>query len=484
MLTKTAIRKGLVNNMNDAAVDLLAELKALVGAPDQVDVTDSGIADHAYDCWPVAAKWRQNGKMPCKPDAVVYPANAEEVAAILSWANGRGIPVTPWGLGSSVTGQPLTEYGGVTVDLSRMDRIIKVDEENLIVRAEAGVNGGDLEDHLRARGYTLNHSPQSLYRSTVGGWFATRATGQLSSRYGGIEDLAYSFTAILADGMVLETVDLPRMAVGPDLRHLMIGSEGTMGVITEVALKIFPLPEYSENETLNFPSVEAGKDAMRAILAANLRPALLRFYDTAEARHAMQDKEFPSPVMFVGTEGMEGPARAEMEAIKAVCARLGGEPIGPDGTEGWLKRRYDYSTIEGFVMRPEGVAETIEISNNWERIMDTYNLMTERLAPMADEVLGHFSHVYTTGVSLYVILLGEAENGPDAEDRIKKIWEIAMEASLETGASISHHHGAGLARTPYVERSLGTGVEVMQRIKDALDPNNILNPGKLGLRRP
>ncbi len=484
MVVETKIWRDLVTIMDNAAFDLMAELKALVGSADQVDVSDTTIADHAYDWWPVAAKWRQNGKMPCKPDAVVFPADVKEVSAVLAWANEKGVPVTPWGLGSSVTGQPLTEYGGVTLDLSRMNRIIAVDTDNMIVRAEAGVMGGDLEDHLRGMGYTLNHSPQSLYRSTVGGWFATRATGQLSSRYGGIEDLAHSFTAVLADGTVFDTLDLPRMAVGPDLRHLMIGSEGTMGVITEVALKIFPLPEYRENETIKFPSVEAGKDAMRAIMAANIRPALLRFYDTAEARHAMQDKAFSSPVMFVGSEGMEGPARAEMEASRTVCAKFGGEPIGPEGTEGWIGRRYDFSTIEGFVMRPEGVAETIEISNNWARIMDTYTLMTKRLAPMADEVLGHFSHVYTTGVSLYVILLGEAKDGPEAEERIKKIWEIAMEASLETGASISHHHGAGLARTPYVERSLGAGLDVMQRVKDALDPNNILNPGKLGLRRP
>ncbi|WP_072794054.1 FAD-binding oxidoreductase [Cognatishimia maritima] len=470
--------------MKNEALDLLAELKALVGSADQVDVTAQGIADHSYDWWPVAAKWRQNGKMPCKPDAVVYPGNVDEVSRVLAWANDNSVPVTPWGLGSSVTGQPLTEYGGVTLDLSRMDKIIKVDVENLIVRAEAGVMGGDLEDHLQTLGYTLNHSPQSLYRSTVGGWFATRATGQLSSRYGGIEDLAYSFTAVLADGTILETVDLPRMAVGPDLRHLMIGCEGAMGVITEVALKIFPLPETRLNETITFPTVEVGKDAMRAIMAANLRPALLRFYDVAEARHAMQDKDFASPVMFVGTEGMDAVAKAEMEAVRNVCAKLGGKPIGPKGTEGWITRRYDFSTIEGFVMRPEGVAETIEISNNWERIMDTYDLMTERLAPYADEVLGHFSHVYSTGVSLYVILLGEAENGEESEARIKKMWEVAMEASLETGASISHHHGSGLARNPYVGRALGSGLDVMQRIKDALDPNNTLNPGKLGLRRP
>ncbi len=468
---------------DNAAFDLLTELKALVGHSDQVDVTDACIADHSYDWWPVAVKWRQNGKAPCKPDAVVYPATSAEVSKVLTWADRKDVPVTAWGLGSSVVGQPLTEFGGITLDLSRMNRIIHVDTENLTVRAEAGVMGGDLEDHLRDRGFTLNHSPQSLYRSTIGGWLATRASGQLSSRYGGIEDLAHSFQAVLADGSVLETADLPRMAVGPDLRHLLIGSEGTMGVITEVALKIFPLPEYRENETLKFQSVEAGKNAMRAIMANGLRPALLRFYDTAEARHAMQDETFSCPVMFVGTEGMEGPARAEMTAIREICAGHGGKAIGPEGTEGWIGRRYDFSTIEGFVARPEGLAETIEVSNNWARIMDTYNVLTDRLAPMADEVLGHFSHVYTTGVSLYVILLGEAEDGPAAEMRIRKIWEIAMEAALETGASISHHHGAGLARNPYVERALGGGLVVLQRIKDAMDPNNTLNPGKLGLRR-
>ena len=473
-----------MSSLDNSALDLMAELRAVVSDAGQLDITEQGLADHSYDWWPLAAKWRQNGKTPCKPDAVVYPGNAEDVVRVLRWCNANSVPVTPWGLGSSVTGQPLTEYGGVTVDLSRMNRIIKVDKENLIVRAEAGVMGGDLEDHLREKGYTLNHSPQSLYRSTVGGWLATRATGQLSSRYGGIEDLAYSFTAVLADGTLFETTDLPRMAVGPDLRHLLIGSEGTMGIVTEVALKIFPLPEKRVFETIAFPSVEAGKNAMRAIMANNLRPALLRFYDTAEARHAMADKAFPSPVMFLGTEGLADMADAEMTACRRICTGFGGEPLGPDGAVSWTERRYDFSTIEGFVMRPEGVAETIEISNNWERIMDTYNLVTSRLAPYADEVLGHFSHVYTTGVSLYVILLGEAADCAEAEERIETIWQVAMEASLETGASISHHHGAGLARNPYVERALGSGLTVMQRVKDALDPNNILNPGKLGLRRP
>ena len=465
-----------------SAIDLLAEMNALLGA-DQVDASNNGLLEHSYDWWPVAAKWRQNGKAPCKPEVVVYPESQADVSAVLSWANSNRIPVTPWGLGSSVVGQPLSEFGGITMDTSRMDKIIKVDEENLIVRAEAGVMGGDLEDHLKALGYTLNHSPQSLYRSSVGGWLATRATGQLSSRYGGIEDLAYSFTAVMADGTVLKTANTPRMAVGPDLRHVIVGSEGCLGVVTEVALKIFPIAESQHYESLAFDSVQDGVSAMRAMMAAGLRPSLLRFYDTAEARHAMQDKDFASPVMFLGTDGVEGVASAELAACIELCSRFTGKPIGPNGALGWVKRRYDFSTIEGYIERPEGVAETIEVSNNWSGIMDTYNVLTERLGPMATEVLGHFSHTYTTGVSLYVILLGEAEDSVAAEARISKIWEIAMEAALETGASVSHHHGAGLARGPYVRDALGEGSSVLQTIKDAIDPNNILNPGKLGLKR-
>ncbi len=466
-----------------SAVDA-TELRRLVENPDQIDSSTEAIAAHSYDWWPVAAKWRQNGRSPCAPDVVVFPESVEDISKILSWANEARVPVTAWGLGSSVVGQPLAEMGGISLDLSRMNKIIAVDETNLIVRAEAGVVGGRLEEHLNALGFTLNHSPQSLHRSTVGGWLATRATGQFSSRYGGVEDLCYSFVAVLADGEVVTTADTPRMAVGPDLRHALIGSEGCLGVISEVALKIFPRAEQRLFETIAFKTVEDGVLAIRAIMAKGLRPFLLRFYDTGEARHAMKDEAYASPVMFLGCEGVRAVAAAELKACIDVCATLGGEPEGPKGAESWMSRRYDFSTIEGFVSRPEGVAETIEVSNNWSRIMDTYNVLTERLRPLATEVLGHFSHSYTTGISLYVILLGDAADSEQSEARIKDIWKIAMEAALETGASISHHHGAGLARAPYVRRSLGSSFRLLQSMKDALDPNNILNPGKLGLNRP
>jgi alkyldihydroxyacetonephosphate synthase len=467
-----------------AAIDLVAELSSLLGDPAKIDVSQAAIEARAYDWWPLAGKWRQRGLLPCAPDVVVYPESSADVSAVLSWANEQHIAVTAWGLGSSVVGQPLTEYGGISLDLSRMSRVLHIDERNLVVSVEAGINGGVLEGHLNALGYTLNHSPQSLHRSSVGGWLATRATGQFSSRYGGIEDLCFALTWALADGSEVSSVRVPRMAVGPDLKHMVIGSEGCLGVVTQATLKIFPLAESRHYETIAFPTVEAGVDALRVIMAKGLRPFLLRLYDTAEARHAMKDSAYAAPVMFVGAEGVEMVAVAELKAVIDICTGFGGLPSGPSGAEAWMARRFDFSTIENVVSRPTGVAETIEVSNDWSRIMDTYAVMTARLQPFAAEVLGHFSHAYTTGVSLYVILLGEAESAEAAQERLEKIWEVAMTAALETGASISHHHGAGLARNPYVQRALGTGAPLLRRLKSAVDPHNILNPGKLGLPRP
>ena len=179
-------------------------LRQAVGRPDSVSESTDAIDAHSHDWWPMNAAWRQQGKAPYRPHAVATPRTADEVATILTWAQAAGVPVTSWGLGSSVVGGPLAVRGGIALDTTGMDRVISIDTENMHVTVEAGMNGGTLEDQLQAQGLTMNHSPQSLYRSTVGGWLATRATGQFSSRYGGIEDLCVGFKAVLADGTKVE----------------------------------------------------------------------------------------------------------------------------------------------------------------------------------------------------------------------------------------------------------------------------------------
>lgn len=452
--------------------------------PGGLSLAEEELDLHAYDVWPAAAKWKLQGKTPYRPEAVARPVFPEQVARALAWAHANCVSVTPWGLGSSVTGAPLPLEGGLTLDLSGLRKILLLDETNLVVKVQAGLLGFELEQALNRRGYTLNHSPQSLDRSTVGGWVSTRAMGQFSSRYGGIEDLVAAFTVVLADGRMVETTFAPRAAVGPDLRHLFMGAEGTMGVIVDVTLKIFPLAETRLFETLAFPSVEAGVEVMRLVMRQGLRPFLVRFYDPVEARHAMKDPGFDRCVMFLGFEGLEAVARAEFDAALALAGEYGGERLGPQAVQAWMERRFDFSGVENLLDEPGGLAETIEVAHFWDGILPVYRALKSALAPYADEVLGHFSHVYPQGTSLYVILLGHAADDATAERHIYEIWDTAMQICLDHGAAISHHHGIGLARLGYIRAQLGDQVQVLEQVKAALDPHWILNPGKLGLQAP
>ena len=401
------------------------ELRALL-APERVSVEEADLAAHSYDWWAVAAKWRQQGKRPCAPDAVVRVTSTLDVSRVLRWAGERRVPVTPWGAGSSVTGAPLPLSGGLCLDLSMMNRLLMLDEVNLMVKVQAGTMGHRLEAELNERGYTLNHSPQSLNRSTAGGWVATRATGQFSSRCGGIEDLLVALTAVLPTGEVVETPLVPRASVGPDLRQVFLGAEGTLGVVTEVTLKIFPMVPAQVFETLSFPTLSAGLTAMRKMMRAGLRPFLLRFYDENESRYAMRDPDFASCALFLGCEGLEPVARAEFDACLAICQAEGGLPLGPRPAVSWMGRRFDFSLIENILEQPGGVAETIEVAHFWDRIEPTHHALHAALAPLAAEVLGHFSHAYPQGTSLYVILLGQAADAAAAESRLQSIWETAM----------------------------------------------------------
>lgn len=452
-------------------------------SPDRIKVDDEAIYEHSYDWWPVTAKWKQQGKQPYRPDVIVYPETVDEVQELLKWANQHQIPVTAWGAGSAVTGAPLPLKGGITLNLSLLNQVLEIDETSLFVHVQAGKMGHKLEAELNEKGYTLNHSPQSLDRSTVGGWIATRATGQFSSRWGGIEDLAIAFTVVLADGNLVATKRTPRAAIGPDIRHFFMGSEGTLGVVTEVTLKIFPIAKQRLFEAVHFETVTAGVNAIREIMQTGLQPFLVRFYDEDEARHAMQDKEFTGCVAFLGFEGLQAMAEAERNAALQICTKQRGLCLGPASVIAWMERRFDFSTVENILAQPGGYAETIEIAHFWGDILETYQALKIALAPLATEVLGHFSHVYTHGTSLYMILLGEAQDAAEAEAILMTIWETSMRICLEKGAVTSHHHGVGLARLPYIQEDLDSTLPVLQSLKDALDPNNILNPGKLGLRK-
>jgi len=462
------------------ATTLVQDLRAILGAR-AVSTEPELLTRMSHDAWPVSVVDDKRDVHDYRPEVVVHVAARDDVSKALAVAAEHGAPLTARGLGSSVTGQPLPVRGGVLLDMSGLTGEPVLDEVNAIVTAAAGCRGSEVEEWLNARGYTLNHFPQSLPRSTVGGWVATRATGQLSSRYGGIEDLLVGCTVVLSDGTSVALGAKPRGAVGPNLQQLFLGSEGCLGVVVDVRLKVFPLAEHQVLEAFLLPSVRAGLDALRAAFQRGLRPALVRLYDEVETRHAVPGLDRSGCALFLSTDGPEAVAAAEHAAVVAEVVARGGSSLGSAPVLAWLDRRFDFSTVERLLAEPGGYAETIEVAHLWSDIEALYDDLVAQLTPLADEVLGHFSHVYAQGASLYVIVLGRAPDDAEAAARLAEIWQTAMEVTLKHDGELSHHHGAGLARQAFIPAALGAGHDVLRRVKDALDPQGILNPGKLGL---
>lgn len=246
-------------------------------------------------------------------------------------------------------------------------------------------------------------------------------------------------------------------------------------------LKIFPVAPHRILEAFHLPDVGSGLAAMREQMASGLRPFLVRFYDVDEARHVLSDDTVNHPVLFLGCEGIEAVAAAEHDAARGMVLARGGSSMGSDPVEAWMGRRYDFSTIESILATEGGYAETIEVAHTWSEVEGLHAALRAALEPLVDQVWGHFSHVYTQGSSLYLILSGHVGTDADAEAVLHRVWETAMEVCLQHGAELSHHHGGGLARSPYARASLAGAHTVLQRLKHALDPAGILNPGKLGL---
>ncbi len=385
------------------------------------------LAHYSRDAWPLAIKLSQAGRTSYLPQVVFRPRFPDEVVNVLKWANEHRVPITAWGAGSGVVGAALAVQGGILLDLSQLNKILVLDETNLLVKVQAGMMGHHLEAELNSRGFTLNHSPQSLDRSTVGGWIATRACGQFSSRWGGIEDMALALTVVLANGEMITTRLSPRAALGPDIKSLFIGSEGTLGIILDVTLKIFPLAETRLLETISFPSIASGLTGMRRLMQPGLRPFLIRFYDADKSLFVARWSGVTPPqhanLFLLGCEGLTGMAQSEYREAMKILESEGGERLGPEITQGWVDHRFDFSGVENRLSQPGGVAETIEVASLWSDILETYQALKKNLSPFAEHVLGHFSHAYPQGASLYIILLGDVADAHSAVSRLPRNLE-------------------------------------------------------------
>lgn len=449
-------------------------------------VTESAdLHAHAHDYWALEAI-RDRGPQPApSPQCVVYAESTAEVASVLEIADQLRVAVVPFGLGSGVCGAVRPGEDAIVLDTRRMAALLEVNGEALVARVQAGLNGGECERLLDERGFTLGHFPQSIHLSTVGGWVSTRASGQLSTRYGNIEDMVLALEVVLPGGKIVRTFPAPRAATGPDLRQLFLGAEGTLGVVTEVALKIAPKAAWKKGFAATLPSWDDGIAISREILQAGWRPAVMRLYDAIEAQRNFGTwVQQPAPLLLVmgeGTEAMAAALEIELEASRTACRAHGATLLGEEPLQHWLGRRnhvpsWDQLLAGGLVV------DTIEVAATWDRVKALHGAVTAAIGavPGIIQASGHTSHGYTTGVNIYFTFVGSA-SAPDEQERIyRQAWAAAMEATIATGATIAHHHGIGRVRREYLGRELGdAGLAVLKAVKAALDPNGIMNPGVL-----
>jgi alkyldihydroxyacetonephosphate synthase len=424
--------------------------------------------------------WDDDGTAITPAAAVATPASPEQVAGVARVCNEAGVPLTVAAGRSGVCGASMPVHGGMVLDLTALDGIVAVDDTSLVLDVRAGTFGGPLEETLRAEhGVTLGHWPQSIDLSTVGGWLACRSAGQLSTRYGKIEDMVLGLDVVLADGRTVHAGGAPRAAVGPELTQLFVGSEGTLGIITGARLRVHPAPVGEQRAAYRFDTFASGLDACRRILRRGATPAVLRLYDPVEADRHFRGAEV---TLLVLDEGDPALLDGVLRVVHEECADAVADD--PALLDTWLEKRNDVSALHRYIEQG-AVVDTMEIATLWSRLPEVYDAVLGALRDFDDLVVAsaHLSHAYTDGGCLY-FTFGGFPPKEQREDFYRRTWDAAMEATVTHGAALSHHHGIGLNRARYARAALGTGHDVLAAAKAALDPVGILNPGKLGLPNP
>jgi alkyldihydroxyacetonephosphate synthase len=448
-----------------------AELEAIVGAAalDERPVRD---------LWPLTIMAERAGKTSPRV-LVARPSGREQVSAILRLAAAHSVVVTPLGGATGVCGALGPETGELVIDMGAFDRILEVDETNLICRCESGVNGLALEQHLNERGLTLGHYPSSLADTTVGGLCATRSSGQESSRYGSIEDMVMGLAVVLPDGTFAAPRPGPRSAVGPALHELWLGSEGALGIILGAVLRLHRLPETVVGRGYGFADLRSGLECMRAIMQSGIRPLLMRLYDPEDAAFNGYDLPHGSSVLVVATAGLDSVAQAEAEAVLRFAGKA--TELGKEPWERWKKHRFDLSAerLKRMLEPPCSYLDVIELAAPWTVLPELHARVKAAIA-VGGVALCHFSHAYKQGCCAYFSFAGAGDTEEEARSAYNRAWEGAMTSALELGATISHHHGTGQARARWVADEMGGWMRVWRSVKEAIDPAGIMNPHAFG----
>jgi alkyldihydroxyacetonephosphate synthase len=427
------------------------------------------------------------------PAAIVYPSSTEEVAAVLRFAGQNLVNVVPR------TGRTATEGGletvvedSLVVDGSRMNAIISIDPVDMMATVQGGVRLQHLEDTLRAQGLTTGHSPQSKPLAQLGGLVATRSIGQFSTLYGGIEDLVVGLEAVFPDGTVTRIKNVPRRAAGPDIRHIVIGSEGALCFITEVTVKLFRYqPENNRYFGFLVDEFSDGVDALRELITAGYRPSVCRLYSPEDARQHFAAFYQGRNVVVLVAEGPKRIADATAEAIEELFAGRGRERVDSGLIQDWFENlNWGQDKIDAEkadMLEHSRLGYTTEVSVDWSRTTELFEAVMSRIRrefPRAGDLtmLGaHSSHSYQTGTNLYFVYDYTINSSPREEIEVyhKPLNAIIVEEVLRAGGSMVHHHGIGKYRTPWVRQEHGSAYYLLTGLKHAFDPRGVMNAGTI-----
>lgn len=461
------------------------------------------------------------------PDLITWPKSVDEVQKLVRFANRHKLPIIPYGAGSGVCGGTNAVFGGMIVDLKKIRKILKIDPDSLSVTVECGMMGLHLENELERGGFTLGHFPSSILCASLGGYLAARSAGQNSSRFGKIEDMVKTLEVVTGDGQIIQTRDVTN-SEGIDLNQIFLGSEGTLGLITQATLKIFPRSSHQAFQAFSFAHLSSGIESIRRIMQSGLKPSVVRLYDPLDSLILQSKKKGNKSSSLKGSshkalslpdfllmpvdliknqsmkmalqwpktidllcrlitsqsllifmhEGLEKIVSEERLIAREICQQLGGIDLGEGPARNWYEHRYSVSYMASPLFYSGLFTDTIEVATTWDKINVLYEEIKKGMSPHA-LVMAHISHAYSEGASIYFTFLAPLSGLKASEELFDTIWDKAMKACQRVGGVISHHHGIGRLKAKYMGDEWGEGIELFRIFKNYFDPSGIMNPGKL-----
>ncbi len=504
------------------------ELRKLLGS-DKVVTDEQHLLSYASDMIPEGQLRKLADQLPPrKPLAICFAEDLEDIQRVVRFCAQERVPVIPWGAGSGVCGSNVPVEDSIALDVKRMNRILSLVPEECRVTVQPGLIGEELEERLNARGMTMGHFPSSIACSTVGGYVACRSAGQFSSRYGKIEDMLLGLEVVLPTGEIANLGVLGDGYYRGPLMALMAGSEGTLGVITKVCLKIEPMAEKMDFRGYAFLDLDDGLQCMRRVMQSGLRPTVLRLYDPldslmagfhsktdegedihrAAARFSGLKSVLASAVtelnakglaagllrpsllnrvvellptrslLIAGVQGSNAEVTKQWDRFGTIVDSVRGEDLGPEPGLSWYKRRYAISYKQSKIYQAGAFVDTMEVATTWENLGLMYRAIVKALSKHVF-IMAHFSHAYTQGCSVYFTFAAYRPTARARKSTYQRAWRAALEAVLRFNGTISHHHGIGTLKRWAMTRESPGGDELFQAFKRAMDPAGIMNPGKI-----